>query len=154
MIVSRELTLEDYKAILGRRIWIILIPAVVLAISAYAVSLFLPSRYISETVVLVEAPRVPEMLVKSVSVGDVNERLSTMQEQILSRTRLQQLVKEFGLEQKEKGETAMEDAVSRLRNYITVSPVRAMAQTRANVLPCITIRIETLRVYLAKKIYI
>src|SRR5258708_2784268 len=88
MIAPHELTIEDYKTILRRRIWIIIIPAVVLAISAYAVSLFLPSRYVSATVVLVEEPAVPENFVKQVIGGDVNQRLATMQEQILSRTRL------------------------------------------------------------------
>ena len=121
MIVPHELTIEDYKAILRRRIWIIVIPAAVLAISAYAVSLFLPSRYTSETVVLVEEPAVPENFVKSVIGGDVNQRLATMQEQILSRTRLQQIIEKFGLDKGESRQFSMEEIVARLRNSITVS---------------------------------
>src|SRR5258708_4281854 len=132
MIAPHELTIEDYKTILRRRIWIIIIPAVVLAISAYAVSLFLPSRYVSATVVLVEEPAVPENFVKQVIGGDVNQRLATMQEQILSRTRLQQIIEKFGLDKRETSQISMEEMVARLRDSITVSAVRPMAETRAN----------------------
>jgi polysaccharide chain length determinant protein (PEP-CTERM system associated) len=152
MIVPHELTIEDYKAILRRRIWIIVIPAAVLAISAYAVSLFLPSRYTSETVVLVEEPAVPENFVKSVIGGDVNQRLATMQEQILSRTRLQQIIEKFGLDKGESRQFSMEEIVARLRNSITVSAVRPMAETRANGLPGFTVSVTAREAALAQKI--
>jgi len=56
MIGQREMTVDDYLSILRRRIWLLAIPAVVCAVGAYTVSLFLPSRWTSETVVLVEEP--------------------------------------------------------------------------------------------------
>jgi polysaccharide chain length determinant protein (PEP-CTERM system associated) len=152
MISQRELTIEDYKVILRRRIWIIVIPAVVFAISAYTISLFLPSKYISETVVLVEAPTVPENFVKPVIGGDVNQRLATMQEQILSRTRLQQIIEKFGLYKEETGHASMEDMVAGLRKSITVSPVRAMAETRASGLPGFTVSVVARQAYLAQQI--
>src|SRR5258708_4069805 len=152
MIAPHELTIEDYKTILRRRIWIIIIPAVVLAISAYAVSLFLPSRYVSATVVLVEEPAVPENFVKQVIGGDVNQRLATMQEQILSRTRLQQIIEKFGLDKRETSQISMEEMVARLRDSITVSAVRPMAETRANGLPGFTVSVTARQADLAQKI--
>src|SRR5260370_7970458 len=152
MIVPHEWTKEDYKAILRRRIWIIVIPAAVLAVSAYAVSLFLPSRYTSETVVLVEEPAVPENFVKSVIGGDVNQRLATMQEQILSRTRLQQIIEKFGLDKGESRQFSMEEIVARLRNSITVSAVRPMAETRANGLPGFTVSVTARQAALAQQL--
>ena len=152
MIVQRELTLEDYVAILRRRVWIIVVPAVVFAIGAYTISLFLASRYTSETVVLVEQPTVPESLVKPVIGGDVNQRLATMQEQILSRTRLQQIIEKFGLYKDEAGRTSMEDMVARLRGSITVSPVRAMAETRASGLPGFTVSVVAGQAFIAQQI--
>src|SRR6267378_7342346 len=120
------------KTIARRRWWILVVPAVIFAIGAYTISLFLASRYTSETVVLVEEPAVPESLVKPVIGGDVNQRLATMQEQILSRTRLQQIIEKFGLYRDEAGRVSTEDMVSSLRKSITVSAVRAMAETRAS----------------------
>jgi polysaccharide chain length determinant protein (PEP-CTERM system associated) len=152
MILQRELTLEDYVAILRRRWWIIAVPAVVFAIGAYSISLLLASRYTSETVVLVEEPAVPESLVKPVIGGDANQRLATMQEQILSRTRLQQIIEKFGLYKEEVGRVSVEDMVARLRKSITVSPVRAMAETRASGLPGFTVSVVASQAYTAQQI--
>jgi polysaccharide chain length determinant protein (PEP-CTERM system associated) len=153
MITNRgELTIEDYKEILRRRIWVLVIPTVICAIGAYVVSIFLPSRYTSETVVLVEQPTVPENIVKPVVGGDVNQRLVTMQEQILSRTRLQQIIDKFGLYKDEVGHLTTEEMIALLRNSITVSPVRPMAETRANGLPGFTISVEARQPYLAQQI--
>jgi polysaccharide chain length determinant protein (PEP-CTERM system associated) len=152
MVLQRELTVEDYLAIARRRWWIILVPAVVFAIGAYTISLFLASRYTSQTVVLVEEPAVPESLVKPVIGGDANQRLATMQEQILSRTRLQQIIEKFGLYKEEAGRVSIEDMVARLRKSITVSPVRAMAETRASGLPGFTVNVVANQAYIAQQI--
>ena len=152
MVMQRELTVEDYLAIARRRWWIIVVPAVVFAIGAYTISLFLASRYTSETVVLVEEPAVPESLVKPVISGDANQRLATMQEQILSRTRLQQIIEKFGLYKEEASRISMEDMVARLRKSITVSPVRAMAETRASGLPGFTVSVMANQAYTAQQI--
>lgn len=152
MLMQRELALEDYLDIARRRWWILAVPAVIFSISAYAMSLFLPSRYTSETVVLVEEPVVPENLVKPVLGGDVNQRLATMQEQILSRTRLQQIIEKFGLYQDDKGQPSMEDKVARFRKTITVSPVRPMAETRASGLPGFTVSVVAAKAYAAQQI--
>jgi len=152
MVVQRELTREDYIGIARRRWWIIVVPAVVFAIGAYTMSLFLASRYTSETVVLVEEPAVPESLVKPVIGGDVNQRLATMQEQILSRTRLQQIIEKFGLYKEEAGRQSMEDMVARLRRSITVSAVRPMAETRASGLPGFTVSVVASHAYIAQQI--
>ena len=152
MLMQRELTVEDYLTIARRRWWIAAIPAIVFAIGAYTISLFLASRFTSETVVLVEEPAVPENLVKPVIGGDVNQRLATMQEQILSRTRLQQIIEKFGLYKQETGRVSMEDMVARLRKSITVSPVRAMAETRASGLPGFTVSVTASQAQVAQQI--
>ena len=150
--MQRELTVEDYLAIARRRWWMIVVPAVVFAICAYTISLFLASRYTSETVVLVEEPAVPESLVRPVISGDANQRLATMQEQILSRTRLQQIIEKFGLYRDEASRISMEDMVARLRKSIAVSPVRAMAETRASGLPGFTVSVMASQAYTAQQI--
>src|SRR5258708_29176680 len=141
MIGQREMTVDDYLSILRRRIWLLAIPAVVCAVGAYTVSLFLPSRWISETVVLVEEPAVPDSIVKPIVGGDLNQRLATMREQILSRTRLQQMIEKFGLFREDEGKRSTEELVARLRNSIEVSPVRPMAETRYNGLPGFTVSV-------------
>lgn len=154
MILQRELTLEDYLTILRRRIWFIVIPAVIFAVGAYAFSLLLKNRFTSETVVLVEQPSVSENLVPRIlGGGDANQRLATMQEQILSRTRLQQIIEKFGLYKEDISKGAhMEDLVARLRLSITVSAVRPMAETRASGLPGFTVSVVADQAFTAQQI--
>jgi polysaccharide chain length determinant protein (PEP-CTERM system associated) len=61
------------------------------------VSWILPSRYRSETVILVEQQKVPEHYVESNITTDLQQRLQSMSEQILSRTRLLALIERFNL---------------------------------------------------------
>src|SRR5262249_26284784 len=125
MINTRELNIEDILGILRRRLWWIVVPAVILPIAAYLFSGTLPYRYTSTTLVLVEQQKVPEGFVKSTVTEQLNTRLATMQEQILSRTRLQPILERFGLFKDEVGKVPMEDLVDRLRRNIQVIPIQA-----------------------------
>ena len=151
MIGQREMTIEDYKAILIRRMWLLIIPAVVFSAGGYLLSLFLPARYKSETVVLVEAPTVSSELVKPIG-GDTNQRLATMREEILSRTRLQQIMEKFNLYRNDIGKYPLEELVGRLRSSIEVSAVRPMDRTNANGLPGFTIDVIAEKPQLAQQI--
>jgi polysaccharide chain length determinant protein (PEP-CTERM system associated) len=135
MAIHRELTFEDYAAILRRRRWLIVVPAIFCAVAGYLVSLVLPKRYTSHTMVLVEQPAVPDSYVKPVVSEDLNQRLASMQEQILSRTSLQNLVERFGLQRKDADRVPMEELVERLRKSIAVTPLNPMAGTRSAELP-------------------
>jgi len=139
MIGHRQLNFDDYTEILRRRWWIVLIPTLVLGVGAYAGSLFLPDQFTSRTLVLVEQQKVPNEYVKSVETGDISQRLGTMQEQILSRTRLQPIIDKFGLFKKDKGKVAMEDLVDRLRKSIEIFPIQSLVTTRNGELPGFTI---------------
>jgi polysaccharide chain length determinant protein (PEP-CTERM system associated) len=152
MIGQRELTFEDYKAISRRRIWVLIIPVVLCAAGAYGVSRILPSRYTSETVVLVEEPAVPENFVKSVVSGDLGQRLASMQEQILSRTRLQQIIEKFGLYKEDSHHPPAEELIVRLRESIKVVPLTPMAQTSSKQLPGFTVSVVARRPELAQQI--
>ena len=95
----------------------------------------MPNRFKSTTLVLVEQPSVPTDFVKPVDTTDINERLASMQQQILSRTRLEPLIHQYGLFQSDMNKVSMDDLVGRLQKAIEVTPVLPMAETRASNLP-------------------
>ena len=130
-----ELTFQDYLGILRRRRWLVIIPALLGTVAGYGVALKLPKKYISHTLILVEQPTVPDSYVKPVVSEDLNQRLASMKEQILSRTRLQHLIEQFGLYSNNANRLTMEDLVERLRKSITVTPLNPMAGTRSAELP-------------------
>ena len=135
MLGHRQLNLDDYLEILRRRWWVILIPTLVGCVGAYLFSRTLANQYTSHTLVLVEEQEVPDSYVKSVVTGDIGQRLGTMQEQILSRTRLQPIIEKFGLFRNDKGKVAMEDLVDRMRKDISIAPIQSLVSTKAGELP-------------------
>ncbi len=130
MLGHRELSFDEYLMILRRRWWVVAISAVLGPVIAFGVSLKLPSRYTSRTLVLVEQQKVPDAYVKSVITEDLSLRLGTMKEQILSRTRLQPIIERFSVFKGEVGRKPMEELVGRMRTAISVDPVRSVVPSR------------------------
>src|SRR5271168_4772738 len=133
MLGHRALTLQDYSGILKRRWWIIALPAIVLPIIGFFyVTYFVQPEYISQTLVLVEQQKVPESYVKAVVTEDLNGRLATMKEQILSRSRLQPIIERFNLFA--NGKMSMDDRIDLTRKNIGITPIQSEI-TRTNGLP-------------------
>jgi glycosyltransferase involved in cell wall biosynthesis len=64
MIENRELTMDDYLAMLRRRLKVILIPALLAPLVGFAISFAFSPKYTSTSLVLVEEQKVPEGYVK------------------------------------------------------------------------------------------
>ena len=134
-MTQRELTQADYIAILRRRWVLITVLAIVGAPLAYGVSRVLPNRYKSQTLVLIEPPTVPTDFVKPVITTEINARLASMQEEILSRTRLEPIIHQYGLYSGDVNRVPPDALVARLQKDIEITPIQPMAETRAQELP-------------------
>lgn len=140
-IRDRELTPADIFAMLRRRWILIFILALVGAPLAYGVSRFLPNRYKSQTIVLVQPPNVPTSIVPDMETVGINQRLATMQQEILSRTRLEPIIRQFGLFSGDINNASMDDLVGKLQKEVDVTPVQPMAQTGPQDLPGFTVSV-------------
>lgn len=134
-MTERERTPAEYIAMLRRRWVLIAVLAVVGGPLAYGVALVLPTKYKSQTTVLVQQSTVSADIVKPVDTTDISQRLSSMQQQILSRTRLEPVIRQFGLYPKDIDRLPMEELVARLQKAIEVTPIQPMAETRSRDLP-------------------
>jgi len=92
MIEGRELGMDDYLAMLRRRWRIIVIPALVAPLVAFLVSHAFPAKYTSQSLILVEGQKVPENMVQPIVSQDLTARVATLQQQVLSQSRLQPVV--------------------------------------------------------------
>jgi polysaccharide chain length determinant protein (PEP-CTERM system associated) len=153
MIGHRQLTMEDYSAILRRHKRTLILLAILGPAVGYLVCFALPKEYTSQTVVLVDQPAVSPTYVTDISSGDLKQRLTTLQEQILSRSRLEGIINKFGLyPQERKQQASMEALVDRLRKKIAVSPVKPMAESNSTQLPGFIIKVSDRDPALAQKI--
>jgi polysaccharide chain length determinant protein (PEP-CTERM system associated) len=116
-----QMGLQEILAIAKRRWLWIAIPVLLGPIAAYLVSLKITPVYTSQAFVLVEQQKVPDAFVPSMMTDQLETRLLTMQDQILSRTRLQALIEQFGLYQSDRSRASMDDLVARLKKNIKVT---------------------------------
>ncbi|MGC1414815.1 MAG: Wzz/FepE/Etk N-terminal domain-containing protein [Candidatus Acidiferrum sp.] len=143
MVRNGEMTLTDAKRVLRRYWWVLLIAISVCTALAAAATKVLPKKYISQTVVLVDPPAVSAEVVKPVVPENLGPQLASMQQQILSRTRLEPVIEKFGLYQQERKSHTIDELVVRLRDSIEVVPMEPMAGTAAGdrQLPGFTVRV-------------
>jgi protein tyrosine kinase modulator len=118
MIQNRELTMDDYLAMLRRRLWVILIPALIAPGIGFGVSYLFPPKYTSQSTVLVEGQKVD--YVRPLSGEDLMQRISSLQQQVLSRNRLQPVVESLGLV---KSGTSPDDAMDDVRKNVALNLV-------------------------------
>ena len=130
MIKNGEITITEARRILRHHWWILPLTVIGCGALGLLAAAVLPKRYTSQTLVLVDQPTVPTEYVRPVVSEELNHRLASMQEQILSRTRLQPIIEKFGLYAQDRGRVHIEDLVERLRNSVTVKPLEPMAGTR------------------------
>jgi polysaccharide chain length determinant protein (PEP-CTERM system associated) len=143
MIGHRQLTIEDYTAIFRRNKRTLILLAVFGLAVGYVLCFALPKEYTSQMVILVEQPAVPASYVTDISTGDLKQRLTTLQEQILSRSRLEAIINKFDLYPAErKQQASMEGLVDRLRKKIAVVPVKPMAESNSTQLPGFIIKVS------------
>lgn len=123
MLGHREMTMQDYAGILERRLWLILTFAILFLAVGVGVSYVVPPRYVSQTLVLIEQQKVPEDYVKPVVAEDLEARLASMKEQILSRSRIQPIIERFNLFS--ENQATMDDRVAMTQKAIGIKPIPA-----------------------------
>jgi polysaccharide biosynthesis transport protein len=90
-------SVESYWAIACRRRWWILLPAFLTWAGVWGISWQLPSTYQSEALILLVRQEVPNQYVAPNVAASVQDRLQTISQQVLSRTRLQATIDRFHL---------------------------------------------------------
>lgn len=117
------LEFADYLDVLKRRKWIVLLWLIVGLVGAAVAFVFMPKVYRSSTLILVESQKVPTDYIKPMAVDTIEERLITIQQQILSRTLLQKIIEEFHLYADELKRQPLDDVVDLMRRDIKVTTV-------------------------------
>lgn len=135
MVKNGEFGLADVKRVVRKHWWVCLACVMVCTAAGIVLAFKLPKQYTSQTVVLVSKPMVPDKYVTPIVTEDLNQRLASMKEQILSRTRLEPVIEKFGLYHEDQNRVAMEELIERLRKAIEISPLEPMPGTQDRSMP-------------------
>jgi polysaccharide chain length determinant protein (PEP-CTERM system associated) len=117
---AKNFTLDEYLEILRRRMWYIIIPFVLVMAGASIYAIIAPREYKASTLVLVSPQSVPEDLVHATVTSRVEERLQSIAQEVMSRTRLETIMTEFRLYEKERKNLSKEEVVELMRKNIQV----------------------------------
>lgn len=110
--------LELAGAVWRRRRWLAIPMFVVPMTAATSVVAFVPNLYQSTATVLVDRQQVPEAFVRSTVTSELETRLRSISQEILSRSRLDSVINRFGLYAKLRAAQPPEAIIERMREDI------------------------------------
>jgi len=102
------------------RRWIFL-GTVLFSLAGFTFVLLLPDRYKATTTILVDPQKVSEKYVSPTVSSDPGQRLSTITQQVLSTTRLQQIIDDMQLYPDLRGKISREELIDLMRKDITIT---------------------------------
>ena len=122
---GKMLDIGYYVGLLLRYRWLIIIPFFISMIVGIYLAVTLPREYEAQTLILVESQKVPSQYVRSIVSSDIGSRISTISQQIKSRTRLTRIIKQFKLFSEPRYDNMyMDDKLEEMRKRIRVSVSR------------------------------
>ena len=116
--------LQHYLGVVKRRHLQFLVPLFAGWLLVWAASWVLAPRYKSSTLILVEQPSMPKDYVTPNVNDDLQERLQSITQQILSRTRLLHIIDELNLYADKRGNLNPDEKVEVMRKDIEIELVR------------------------------
>jgi succinoglycan biosynthesis transport protein ExoP len=134
MGMNRKSSPQQGPLSIGRTIWkgklVIAIGWPLLTAIAFAVVYRIPPIYSADAVILVDSQKIPEKFVSSTVSTELQDRLATISQQILSTTRLKKVIDDFGLYQKERKSLVQEEIIELMRNDIKVTVEKGWTKNR------------------------
>jgi polysaccharide chain length determinant protein (PEP-CTERM system associated) len=128
---TKEIKLEDIIEIILRRRWWIIAPFCISIIVGIILAFMLPKYYEAETLVLIQRQKVPTNYVQPVVTEDIDSRLEAFSRQILSRSNLLKIMKDFNMYMEPKYKSFfVEDKIDDMREKISINLLRREAPAR------------------------
>jgi protein tyrosine kinase modulator len=118
-------TVERFGGILRSRRWWILGPLWSVSVAVAAFAMHLPSRYLSQATLLVVQQQVSQKYVQPDSTTSIPAAVQAMKLEVLSRSRLLQIINDLGLYDSGTERSAPELLVERMRKDIDIQPLES-----------------------------
>jgi polysaccharide chain length determinant protein (PEP-CTERM system associated) len=117
--------MDDYLAMLRRRMKVILIPALLAPLAGFLISYVFAAKYTSQSEVLVTPPKIPDMVVQQVFTEDLTQHITTIAQRVLSPAQLRPMVERLGLA---KGGQSVDDVIANIQANMNIQPVPDISQ--------------------------
>jgi polysaccharide biosynthesis transport protein len=113
--------LLEYIEVPLRRPLHLIVPLVVLVTVAVVASFVLPKKYLSSTLIMVESEKVPDSFVRRMNTQTARQRVYTLKQELLSRTRLEKVLREVDPYPDRMGKEPLSNIVEGMRRNININ---------------------------------
>ncbi|MCG8040853.1 MAG: lipopolysaccharide biosynthesis protein [Candidatus Thiodiazotropha endolucinida] len=119
------LGIGDYVAILKRRKFQLIIPAILILLISIGLALGLPSVYRAEATILIEQQEIPDELVRSTVTSYAGERIQVISQRVMTTENLVKIIDNYELYQDERNDTSLTQLAEKLHDDIELDMISA-----------------------------
>jgi succinoglycan biosynthesis transport protein ExoP len=130
MAVELVFTPVSVLRMIGKQVLSIVLSSVGLMITGAAIVYFLPDLYRAESLILVEQQKIPERLVESTVQVELQDRLATISQQIMSGTQLQKIIDKHNLYRDQRTKVTPEELIESMRKNIEIKTEKGWTRNR------------------------
>lgn len=120
---QETIDLKDFTDIIRRRRWSFLIPAGAIFLLAVIVALAMAPVYKSTATILIEEQEIPVDFVVTTVTSYVEQRLQSINQRIMSTTRLLEIIDRFNLYADERGNRSTQELIAKMRDDVLLEPI-------------------------------
>jgi len=111
---------RHYTDVLKRQRHAVLFSSLILAITGIVIVSLIPNQYKATTTILVDPQKIPERYVASTITSDPNSHLNTLTQQVLSASRLQEIIDQANLYPELRKKKSREELLDYMRSKIKI----------------------------------
>lgn len=127
---EHEMSPNEYLTVLKRRKWSLVLPALIVTLIAAAVALLLPPVYKSVSTILIEEQEIPANFVMSTVTSYAEQRLQTINQRIMSTSRLLEIITRLDLYKDMREKATTEEVIEKMREDISLEYISAEVMDR------------------------
>ena len=120
----------DLKGLIRRRKKSFVLSFLSVIFMAFLIAFVLPPIYLSQSTILIEDQQIPREYVQTTITGFVEERLQVITQQIMSRSRLMEIINRFNLYQEMRDRYTTEEIIGKMRDDIHLETISAEVMDR------------------------
>ncbi len=125
-------SLNDYIDVIRRRKWALVFPVIIVFVAAAIAALVWPRTYRSTSTILIEEQEIPRDFVITTVTGYADQRLQSINQRIMSTSRLLEIINRFNLYSDLRRKMTSEEVVEIMRGDIRFQTINAeVANARA-----------------------
>ena len=128
--MEKELEIQEIKGFIRRRKKAFIIAFLLIFMIGISIALLLPPIYTSEAMIRIEDQEIPENFVKSTITDYAEERIEKINQQILIRPKLLEIIDEFNLYPDSRDKKTPSELVKKIKKDISLQKIAAQWQNK------------------------